>query len=264
MTLDPTLTDGDGIPAPKIDYTVSDNTWAILDHGIARATEVLEAAGAKKCNLVAAATQRRLAPAGHCPHGRRPRPLGGGPLGPRPRRAEPVHHRRQHLHHWRLHQPHHHHTGVGTAHRGLPQGRGFIGHRLTGQFRMQIITERLRLLREFAPEDDWRAVLGYQRDPRYLALLPVVKTAAEEDATGFRWDVPAIGSVKLPRRRYQLAVDPLGAPTPELIGNCGIRLQSGQGHWEADTRLRAELRDHWGQAATPPKPLHAMVQFAFS
>jgi len=42
------LTDAHGIPAPKIDYTVSDNTWAMLDHGIARATEALEAAGAKR------------------------------------------------------------------------------------------------------------------------------------------------------------------------------------------------------------------------
>ena len=48
VTLDPHLTDSDGIPAPKIDYTVSDNTWAILDHGIARASEVLEAAGATR------------------------------------------------------------------------------------------------------------------------------------------------------------------------------------------------------------------------
>ena len=48
VTLDPQLTDSHGIPAPKIDYTVSENTWAILDHGIARATEALEAAGAKR------------------------------------------------------------------------------------------------------------------------------------------------------------------------------------------------------------------------
>ena len=48
VTLDPALTDRHGIPAPKIDYTVSDNTWAMLDHGIARATEALEAAGARR------------------------------------------------------------------------------------------------------------------------------------------------------------------------------------------------------------------------
>ncbi|HLF03685.1 MAG TPA: GMC family oxidoreductase, partial [Dehalococcoidia bacterium] len=48
VTLDPRLTDSHGIPAPKIQYTISDNTHKLLDHGVARATEVLEAAGAKK------------------------------------------------------------------------------------------------------------------------------------------------------------------------------------------------------------------------
>ena len=48
VTLDPVLTDSDGIPAPKIQYTVSENTSRMLDHAVARATEVLEAAGAKK------------------------------------------------------------------------------------------------------------------------------------------------------------------------------------------------------------------------
>ncbi|GIT02542.1 MAG: hypothetical protein CM1200mP27_11670 [Chloroflexota bacterium] len=48
VTLDPELTDSDGIPAPKLNYTVSENTSKMLDHAVARATEVLEVAGAKK------------------------------------------------------------------------------------------------------------------------------------------------------------------------------------------------------------------------
>jgi choline dehydrogenase-like flavoprotein len=44
--LDPTLTDAHGIPAPKIDYTLSENSRRMLDHGLARAQEVMEAAGA--------------------------------------------------------------------------------------------------------------------------------------------------------------------------------------------------------------------------
>ncbi|MEC9309951.1 MAG: GMC family oxidoreductase [Chloroflexota bacterium] len=48
VTLDTHRTDTDGIPGAKINYTVSDNTHRMLDHGIARATEVLEAAGATK------------------------------------------------------------------------------------------------------------------------------------------------------------------------------------------------------------------------
>ena len=46
VTLDPILTDSDGIPAPKIDYTLSENTKKMLDHGVARAKEIMEASGA--------------------------------------------------------------------------------------------------------------------------------------------------------------------------------------------------------------------------
>jgi hypothetical protein len=35
------------IPAPRIDYTIGENTRRMMEHGIAHATEVLEAAGAK-------------------------------------------------------------------------------------------------------------------------------------------------------------------------------------------------------------------------
>ncbi len=48
VTLDPELTDSDGIPAPKIHYRLSDNTRAMLRHGEDRAREVLVAAGAKR------------------------------------------------------------------------------------------------------------------------------------------------------------------------------------------------------------------------
>jgi choline dehydrogenase-like flavoprotein len=47
VTLDPDLKDSDGIPAPKIDYTLSDNSIRMLDHGIARAKEILAAANAR-------------------------------------------------------------------------------------------------------------------------------------------------------------------------------------------------------------------------
>ncbi len=47
VTLDPELVDADGIPAPKVTYRLSDNSNAMLQHSVARATEVLEAAGAK-------------------------------------------------------------------------------------------------------------------------------------------------------------------------------------------------------------------------
>jgi choline dehydrogenase-like flavoprotein len=46
ITLDPVLKDGHGIPAPRVDYTLSENSLKMLDHSIARATEILQAAGA--------------------------------------------------------------------------------------------------------------------------------------------------------------------------------------------------------------------------
>ena len=46
VTLDPVLKDSSGIPAPKIDYTLSENSRCMLDHAVARAGEILRAAGA--------------------------------------------------------------------------------------------------------------------------------------------------------------------------------------------------------------------------
>ena len=46
VTLDPTLVDSNGIPAPKITYKLSDNSRRMLAHAVARATEALRAAGA--------------------------------------------------------------------------------------------------------------------------------------------------------------------------------------------------------------------------
>jgi choline dehydrogenase-like flavoprotein len=46
VTLDPRLRDSSGLPAPKITYRVSDNSRALLDHGLAQGQKVLEEAGA--------------------------------------------------------------------------------------------------------------------------------------------------------------------------------------------------------------------------
>ena len=54
VTLDPVLKDSHGIPAPRIDYTISENTRRMMEHGIARAAEILTAAGAT--NLYASRT----------------------------------------------------------------------------------------------------------------------------------------------------------------------------------------------------------------
>ncbi len=46
VRLDPTLTDSDGLPAPKIEYRISENTRRILRFTVDRMTEVQEASGA--------------------------------------------------------------------------------------------------------------------------------------------------------------------------------------------------------------------------
>ena len=48
VTLDPVLKDSHGIAAPRIDYTIGENTERMMEHGIARATEILETAGASQ------------------------------------------------------------------------------------------------------------------------------------------------------------------------------------------------------------------------
>ncbi|MDW6022506.1 GMC family oxidoreductase [Mesorhizobium sp. BAC0120] len=45
VTLDPGLKDSNGIPAPRITYRIGENTQKMLDHSIARGTEILLAAG---------------------------------------------------------------------------------------------------------------------------------------------------------------------------------------------------------------------------
>jgi len=46
VTLDPQLVDAHGIPAPKIDYTLSENSHKMLNYSVERASEILTAAGA--------------------------------------------------------------------------------------------------------------------------------------------------------------------------------------------------------------------------
>jgi choline dehydrogenase-like flavoprotein len=46
VTLDPILKDSHGIPAPRVDYTIGENSARMLEHGIARAREILATAGA--------------------------------------------------------------------------------------------------------------------------------------------------------------------------------------------------------------------------
>lgn len=48
VTLDPTLTDSDGIPAPLVRYRLSENSLRMMEYAAKKATEALEAAGARQ------------------------------------------------------------------------------------------------------------------------------------------------------------------------------------------------------------------------
>ena len=62
--LDPELTDSDGIPAAKINYTIGENNQRMLDFHVARAVEAHEAAGAAEHRGRSGGPRQRLAPAG--------------------------------------------------------------------------------------------------------------------------------------------------------------------------------------------------------
>src|SRR6202008_4175449 len=51
VTLDPVRKDSSGIPAPKIEYTISENSRKMMEHALARGQEILEAAGAPDPSL---------------------------------------------------------------------------------------------------------------------------------------------------------------------------------------------------------------------
>jgi choline dehydrogenase-like flavoprotein len=51
VTLDPVLKDGHGIPAPKVEYKISENSSRMMEHGIARAKDILAAAGASNVGV---------------------------------------------------------------------------------------------------------------------------------------------------------------------------------------------------------------------
>lgn len=119
---------------------------------------------------------------------------------------------------------------------------------------MILHTPRLRL-RDFTA-DDWPAVLGYQRDPRYLRLYEWAdRTPAEVQA--FVQMFIDQQSAK-PRTRFQLAVTL--RLTGELIGNCGIRRDAPTSH---EAEIGYELSpDQWGQGYAS-EAVAEIVRFGF-
>jgi RimJ/RimL family protein N-acetyltransferase len=120
---------------------------------------------------------------------------------------------------------------------------------------MERRTERL-LLREFVPED-WRAVLAYQSDPRYLHFYPRFRTT-ELDARSLVARFVAWQHEE-PRTKHQLAL--LLPGEDRLIGNCGLRLPGPEAH---QAELGYELSPlYWGQGYAT-EAARAMVAFGFT
>jgi RimJ/RimL family protein N-acetyltransferase len=118
---------------------------------------------------------------------------------------------------------------------------------------MRITTERL-VLREFVA-DDWRDVLAYQRDSRYLRYYAWTDRS-EDDVRAFV-QMFLDFQAEQPRRKFQLAVTLDGG---QLIGNCGIR-RKPENEWEAD--IGYELApEHWGRGYAT-EAARAMVAFGF-
>ena len=51
VVLDDTLTDSHGIPAPRVMYQMSQNSLKLMAHGAERATEAVQAAGAREVQV---------------------------------------------------------------------------------------------------------------------------------------------------------------------------------------------------------------------
>lgn len=120
---------------------------------------------------------------------------------------------------------------------------------------MQLLTDRL-ILREFEP-GDWPAVLAYQQDPRYLQFTPWTErtpAAVQEFVQMFLDQQQA-----KPRLKYQLAL--ILPSNQQLIGNCGIRLDSAEAH-EGD--IGYELSpEYWGSGYAS-EAARAIVTFGFT
>ncbi len=117
-----------------------------------------------------------------------------------------------------------------------------------------LVTDRL-LLREFV-EKDWRAVLAYQSDARYLKYYPRTRRTAEQVRDFVRGFIEWQG--ERPRTKYQLAI--VLRTEGQLIGTCGIRMET------ADFR-RANIGyeiapTYWGKGYAT-EAARAIVAFGF-
>ncbi len=106
-------------------------------------------------------------------------------------------------------------------------------------------------------EDDWRAVLAYQSDARYLKYSPWTYRTAEEVQEFVRSFIE--WQSERPRIKYQLAVVLQGEG--QLIGNCGIRMESPDFR-QASIGYEIAPR-YWGEGCAS-EAAQAIVAFGFA
>ena len=118
VTLDESLTDSDGIPAPRVQYKLSSNTKKMLDHGTRNGIRVLEKGKSPGHRGHPAVEGLWVAPDGHGENGGGPGGVGGRQVGYGARRRQPVCRRRQCVRHVRRGESHADHPGPGAPHGG--------------------------------------------------------------------------------------------------------------------------------------------------
>ena len=119
---------------------------------------------------------------------------------------------------------------------------------------MQLQTSRL-LLREYV-SDDWRAVLAYQRDPRYLRFY-AWNDRTEEDVRDFLQQF-IDSQHERPRKRFAFAVTL--KTDGQLIGNCNIRKRQAD---DLAAEIGYEIAPaHWGNGYAT-EAARAIVTFGF-
>jgi RimJ/RimL family protein N-acetyltransferase len=119
---------------------------------------------------------------------------------------------------------------------------------------VQLNTSRL-LLREYV-QDDWHAVLAYQRDPRYLRFY-AWNDRTEDDVRDFLQQF-IDSQHERPRKKFAFAVTL--KPNGQLIGNCNIRKSRAE---DFIAEIGYEIAPaHWGNSYAT-EAARAIVEFGF-
>ena len=120
---------------------------------------------------------------------------------------------------------------------------------------MELATKRL-ILREFQ-ENDWPDVLAYQTNPLYLRYYDWAERTPEDAQKFVQMFIAQ--QQEHPRTKFQLAL--VLKSNNQLVGNCGIRMESADAH-EADIGFELALQ-YWGHGYAT-EAARAMLHFGFT